>query len=96
MRPTLAPGDRVLVDYRRRPAAGDVVVARFADGTLVVKRAHERGERGWFLLSDNAGAPYAVDSRARGPVPEEKVLGVVRGRVWPRPGRLSDTPHSPR
>ena len=96
MRPTLAPGDRVLVDYRRRPAADDVVVARFADGTLVVKRVRERRERGWFLVSDNPGAPYAVDSHARGPVPEEDVLGVVRGRVWPRPGRLSAAPHSPR
>jgi type IV secretory pathway protease TraF len=64
---------------------GDVVVARFADGTLTVKRAAGRRTTGWWLLSDNAGA--GVDSRHRGPVADEDVLGVVLARAWPHPAR---------
>ncbi|TIC88799.1 peptidase S24 [Nocardioides sp. GY 10113] len=86
MRPTLAPGDRLLVRYDARPAPGDVVVARFVDGTVVVKRAVERRDAGWWLLGD--AAPVGVDSRHRGPVPDAAVLGVVRARLWPRPGRV--------
>ncbi|HEY1133679.1 MAG TPA: S24/S26 family peptidase [Nocardioides sp.] len=91
MRPRLRAGDRLLVRYRARVRPGDVVVARFVDGTVVVKRAVERrttrtGAPAWWLLSD---APdVGVDSRHRGPVPDDAVLGVVRGRVWPRPGRV--------
>jgi phage repressor protein C with HTH and peptisase S24 domain len=88
MEPTLSAGDRLLVDYRGRPAVGAVVVARFADGTLVVKRVAEDRGGSWFLLSDDPDAPGAIDSRARGPVRDGDVLGVVRLRLWPRPGRL--------
>jgi nickel-type superoxide dismutase maturation protease len=83
MWPGLRAGDRLLVSYRRTPLPGDVVVARFADGTLAVKRAVERRGSGWWLLSDNPEA--GVDSRHRGPVAPEKVLAVVLARVWPRP-----------
>ncbi|MCR1781843.1 nickel-type superoxide dismutase maturation protease [Nocardioides carbamazepini] len=91
MRPTLRPDDRLLVVYGARVRAGRVVVARFADGTLVVKRATERRGSGWWLRGDNPGV--GVDSRHRGPVPDEAVLGVVRARLWPRPrtlGRFED------
>ena len=86
MRPRLHPGDRLLVDYRRRPHEGDVVVARLPDGTVAVKRAAERrttrtGEPGWWLLSDDPDV--GVDSRHRGVVPAEDVLAVVRFRLWP-------------
>lgn len=89
MRPALAPGDRLLVRYGARPAPGALVLARFPDGTLAVKRAAyptttASGRPGWFLLSDNAAA--GVDSRHRGPVPDEEVLAVVRLRVLPWPG----------
>ncbi len=90
MRPSLVPGDRLLVRYGRRPTTGDLVVARFADGTVAVKRAAgpratRTGSPGWWLLSD---APdVGVDSRHRGPVPESDVLAVVRARLWPRPRR---------
>ncbi len=83
MQPGLRPGDRLLVSYRRRPRPGDLVVARFADGTRVVKRAAERRTSGWWLLSDDPAV--GVDSRHRGPVPETDVLAVARLRVWPRP-----------
>lgn len=94
MLPTLEEGDRVLVGYRRRPVPGDLVLARFPDGTLAVKRVDSAretrsGTPGWWLLSDNRDE--GVDSRHRGVVAGEAVLGVVLLRLWPRPGRLPRT-----
>ena len=86
MRPTLRPGDRLLVAYGAPVRAGRVVVARFPDGTVVVKRAAEaRGER-WWLLGDNP--EQGVDSRHRGAIAADDALGVARLRVWPRPRLL--------
>ncbi|MDF1603721.1 S24/S26 family peptidase [Nocardioides sp. YIM 152315] len=95
MLPTLRAGDRLLVSYRRGPRVGDVVVARFADGTVAVKRAAERrttraGAPGWWLLSDNAGA--GVDSRHRGVVADGDVRAVTVARIWPRPRLLARAP----
>jgi phage repressor protein C with HTH and peptisase S24 domain len=91
MTPTLRPGDRLLVDHRRRPRPGDVVLARFPDGTLAVKRvdsarATRGGDSGWWLLSDNPGE--GVDSRHRGVIADDAVLAVVLLRLWPRPSRM--------
>ena len=91
MLPTLRPGDRLLVSHGRSPQTGDLVVARFADGTVAVKRAAGRrttrsGAPGWWLLSDNPDE--GVDSRHRGPVAEADVIAVTLVRVWPRPRRL--------
>lgn len=98
MLPTLEPGDRLLVRYGVEPAPGDVVLARFPDGTLAVKRISYAAETvagtlGWYLLSDNP--EEGVDSRHRGALAAESVLAVVRGRVWPRP-TMSVRPHSRR
>lgn len=84
MEPGLRDADRLLVRWGVQPREGDVVLARFADGTLAVKRAAERrttrsGGPGWWLLSDNAGE--GVDSRHRGVVPDADVLGVARLRL---------------
>lgn len=88
MEPTLREGDRLLVRYDAVPDVGRLVLARFADGTLAVKRATARralrtGEPGWWLLSDNPDA--GVDSRHRGPVGDADVRAVVVARVWPAP-----------
>ncbi len=88
MLPTLREGDLLLVRYDAAPRPGDLVVARFADGTVAVKRAVEErrtrsGAAGWWLLSDNPDA--GVDSRHRGPVDAADVLAVVRLRLWPSP-----------
>jgi hypothetical protein len=88
MLPALHDGDLLLVRYGATPRPGDLVVARFADGTMAVKRAVEErrtrsGAAGWWLLSDNP--QEGVDSRHRGPVPGADVLAVVRLRVWPSP-----------
>ena len=95
MRPTLKPGDRLLVRYGARVRPGSLVLARLADGTLAVKRASGRrttatGRPGWWMLSDDPAV--GVDSRHRGPVPDEDVLAVVMARVWPRPRPLGPTP----
>lgn len=92
MLPTLSPGDRLLVSYRRVVQPDDLVVARFADGTLAVKRAADRrttsaGVAAWWMVSDNPDR--GVDSRHRGPVPDDRVLAVVVARVWPWPGRVT-------
>ena len=91
MRPTLRAGDRLLVRYGAAVRAGAVVVARFPDGTLAVKRAEGRrttrtGAPAWWLASDDPDV--GVDSRHRGPVPEEDVLAVALVRIWPGPRRL--------
>lgn len=87
----LHAGDRLLVSYLGTPRAGRLVVARFPDGAVVVKRAAERrttrgGRPGWWLLSDNP--TQGVDSRHRGVIGEDDVLAVVLARVWPWPRRL--------
>ncbi len=90
MLPTLREGDRLLVRYAAPVAAGGLVLARFPDGALVVKRAAERratrtGGPGWWLTSDNP--EEGVDSRHRGVVGDAEVVAVVLGRLWPRPRR---------
>lgn len=90
MEPTLREGDRLLVRYAAPVTPGALVLARFPDGALVVKRATEpladrAGAPAWWLLSD---APeHGVDSRHRGPIGQEDILAVVVGRLWPRPAR---------
>lgn len=86
MLPTLAPGDRLLVSYGARVRTGDVVVARFPDGTIVVKRATGERDGGWWLRGDNP--EVGIDSRHRGSIPATAIAGVVRLRLWPRPRPL--------
>ncbi|MDF3297938.1 nickel-type superoxide dismutase maturation protease [Streptomyces tropicalis] len=84
MVPTLHHGDQLLVQYGARVRPGDVVVLRhpFQQDLLVVKRAAERREGGWWVLGDNAYA--GGDSTDYGAVPEDLVLGRVRFRYRPR------------
>ncbi|MFZ2504168.1 MAG: S24 family peptidase [Nocardioides sp.] len=94
MLPTLRPGDLLVVRHGSagsRVRAGSLVIGRFIDGTIAVKRATESrrtvtGSLGWWLLSDNPES--GVDSRHRGPVPDDAILATVHGRLWPRPARL--------
>ncbi|GGS27169.1 nickel-type superoxide dismutase maturation protease [Streptomyces griseoviridis] len=86
MVPTLRHGDLLLVHWGARIRPGDVIVLRhpFQQDLLVVKRAVELREGGWWVLGDN---PYAGgDSTDYGVVPEELVLGRVRFRYRPRKG----------
>ncbi|MFJ3302966.1 nickel-type superoxide dismutase maturation protease [Streptomyces sp. NPDC086549] len=84
MVPTLQHGDLLVVQYGARVRPGDVVVLRhpFQQDLLVVKRAAERREGGWWVLGDNAYA--GGDSTDYGTVPEDLILGRVRFRFRPR------------
>jgi nickel-type superoxide dismutase maturation protease len=84
MVPTLHHGDLLVLRYGAAVRPGDVVVLRhpFQQDLLVVKRAVERRESGWWVLGDN---PYAGgDSTDYGSVPEELILGRVFLRYRPR------------
>jgi nickel-type superoxide dismutase maturation protease len=89
MVPTLRDGDRLLVRYGAAVRPGDVVVARhpFQQDLLVVKRAAQRRDGGWWLLGDNPYVPN--DSREFGAVPDDFVLGRVLARYRPRRGYSS-------
>ncbi|MGW9136476.1 nickel-type superoxide dismutase maturation protease [Streptomyces sp. NPDC055681] len=83
MVPTLHHGDWLLVQYGAPVRPGDVVILRhpFQQDLLVVKRAVERREGGWWVLGDNTFA--GGDSTDYGTVPEELVLATVRVRYRP-------------
>ncbi|MCX4764908.1 nickel-type superoxide dismutase maturation protease [Streptomyces sp. NBC_01275] len=83
MVPTLYHGDRLVVRYGARVRPGDVVVLRhpFQQDLLVVKRAVERRDGGWWVRGDNAYA--GGDSTDYGAVPDELILGRVRLRYRP-------------
>ncbi|MEV0093435.1 nickel-type superoxide dismutase maturation protease [Streptomyces sp. NPDC050738] len=84
MVPTLRQGDQVLVHYGAQLRPGDVAVLRhpLQQDLLIVKRLIERREEGWWVLGDSL-AENALDSRVFGTVPDELVLGRVRGRYRP-------------
>jgi nickel-type superoxide dismutase maturation protease len=83
MVPTLRHGDRLVVRWGARIRPGDVVVLRhpFQQDLLVVKRAVERRDGGWWVLGDNSYA--GGDSTDYGAVPEDLVLGKVLFRYRP-------------
>ncbi|KUM94072.1 S26 family signal peptidase [Streptomyces cellostaticus] len=92
MVPTLHHGDRLLLQYGAAVRPGDIVVLRhpFQQDLLVVKRAVERREGGWWVLGDN---PYAGgDSTDYGVVPEELILGKAWFRYRPLRGRGQRSP----
>lgn len=85
MRPTLDPGDYVVVNrwaYRfRSPVAGDLIVMRDPEvpGRFLVKRVRQtQGPSEIDLVGDNESV--SRDSRAFGPVPSDRILG----KVWLR------------
>ncbi len=87
MTPTLYDGDRLLVRYGATPRPGQVAVVRFADGVVAVKRLDHRSSDGWWVVRDNAFE--GRDSWSAGAIGEDGVLGLVVGRIWPRPGPLA-------
>ncbi|MFC4944030.1 S26 family signal peptidase [Pseudonocardia sp. GCM10023141] len=92
MSPTLGDGDVVLARFGRITRSGDVVLVRWSSrpGQLSVKRAVRPDGAGWWVLGDNPDG--STDSRTLGPA---DVVGVVRLRLWPRPGRLRARPDGP-
>ena len=85
MQPTLRDGDRLLVRLGATPRTGDLVVVRLpGDRPEAVKRAVHREDGGWWVERDNPAE--GVDSWLVGAIPDADVRGVVRARLWPRPG----------
>jgi SOS-response transcriptional repressor LexA len=86
MAPALRDGDVVVARASNTPNEGDVVLVRWAarPAQLSVKRVRHRDGDGWFVTGDNAFG--STDSRELGPA---AVVGVVRWRLWPRPGRVA-------
>jgi nickel-type superoxide dismutase maturation protease len=87
MRPTLEPGDRLLVDtgaYRSGPPVVDdlvVLVDPEAPGRWLVKRVRAIGPDGVHVAGD---APAeSRDSRRFGPVPVSALIGRVYRRYGP-------------
>jgi nickel-type superoxide dismutase maturation protease len=88
MRPTLEPGDRLLVVRRGRQARpGDLVTVPDPRerGRVVVKRVAATGEGRVTLRGDNPVA--STDSRTFGPVPATSVEGRVVYRYLPEERR---------
>jgi nickel-type superoxide dismutase maturation protease len=90
MRPSLEPGDRLVVVRTRRPRPGQVVALDDPrqPGRVVVKRVAAAGDAGVTVVGDNPAA--STDSRHYGPVPATVVRGRAVWRYWPesRRGRL--------
>jgi phage repressor protein C with HTH and peptisase S24 domain len=86
MLPTLRDGDRLVVRYDAVPGVGRVLVVRFPDGTVAVKRATVRERDGWWVERDNPRE--GTDSATVGTIPDADVVAVVLARLWPGPRRL--------
>ena len=81
MRPTLSPGDLLLIRYRAQPRIGRLVVVRLPARGLAVKRVTRRDPEGWWVERDNRAA--GVDSWLVGAIPDADVVAVVVCRLWP-------------
>jgi phage repressor protein C with HTH and peptisase S24 domain len=81
MEPTLLDGDQLLVLWGGVPRPGRLVVVRWPDRPLSVKRAALRADGGWWVERDNPAE--GVDSWQVGAVAPDDVLGVVLLRLWP-------------
>jgi len=81
MHPTLRDGDHLLVLWGGRPRTGRLVVVRWPDQPVSVKRAVHHDRAGWWVERDNPAE--GVDSWSAGPVAERDVLATVLMRLWP-------------
>ena len=90
MRPSLEPGDRLLLVRRRRYRAGAVVaVADPRDGRLLVKRVEAVTTDGRLVVAGDDPAA-STDSRTFGPILRASVRGQAVHRYAPleRAGRM--------
>jgi len=92
MRPTLEPGDRILVGRWLSPRRGDIVVAQDPENPAIylVKRVAKLEPDGTLVLhADNPNV--SRDSRHFGPVNRQLIVGRVIYRYLPgeRRGRVA-------
>jgi phage repressor protein C with HTH and peptisase S24 domain len=81
MRPTLHPGDLLLIRYGAEPRVGRCAIVRLPGRGLAVKRVTGREAGGWWVERDNPAA--GVDSWLVGAIPAADVVAVVVRRLWP-------------
>ncbi len=85
MLPTLNPGQLILVDFKRPPRVGDVVVAVHPSlqGEIVKRLARIDGPAFWLEgdAMDIKTAESSTDSWVLGDFSRNQILGVV---IWPR------------
>ena len=83
MRPTLEPGDHLLVHRTRRALPGHIVALHDPrDRTrVIVKRVAFVGDDGFIVVGDNRDR--STDSRHFGPVPPSLLVGVALYRYAP-------------
>lgn len=82
MRPTLVPGDVLLVRWGAVPRPGVLALVDLGGGRpLAVKRVVEARDGGWWVERDNPAA--GVDSWLVGAIPPAGVQAVVLGRLAP-------------
>jgi phage repressor protein C with HTH and peptisase S24 domain len=81
MRPTLRPGDLLLIRSGGRPRIGRLAIVRLPGRGLAVKRVTRRDPDGWWVERDNPAA--GVDSWLVGAIPDADVVAVVVRRLWP-------------
>ena len=95
MRPTLEPGDRLVVVRVMGPRPGDIVAVEDPrnPGHVVVKRVTAVHGHDVVVHGDNAGE--STDSRHFGPVDRAAVRGRAVYRYWP-PTRRGRVPLRPR
>ena len=80
MRPTLLPGQKVLVNRLNyiflKPKIGDIVVVKSPeDGRMVIKRIDKVEDGKYFVVGDNL--KKSTDSRVFGAVSKSAIIGKV-------------------
>ncbi len=88
MTPTLRDGDRLLVRYGAAAAIGDLVLLRFPDGEVSVKRVELVEPDGVMVTRDNPAEGRDSWTLGGVAIPHSDVLGSIRIRLWPHPGRV--------
>ena len=96
MLPTLAAGDRVLIDTHAAVHPGDIVLAQhpYKQSTRIIKRVRSIDANGaYFLTGDNKAE--TTDSTTFGPVPPANILGKATSVIDGARTPLSATPVPP-
>ncbi|WP_245412338.1 S24 family peptidase [Notoacmeibacter ruber] len=79
MRPTLADGDKVVIDTSIDEVKADALYAVVYGDAVMVKRLQIQRDGSVLLKSDNAAAGYVDHHVAKHDLPDLRIVGRVRG-----------------